>query len=158
MCSDMCNISRHWCSIFCALQRCRSFGCSKLCCLGIIFACIPHLAFCLSAPDTNESKPIPDQTSKQELPPLPSKPFVAGFYALANAAMCAQCHGTLGVSVQGTPYSSISGQPVEQFVQKMMDYKAQPANSSVMARIARGLSDDQINSLAQFYSTLNSSK
>ena len=68
-----------------------------------------------------------------------------------NAAMCAQCHGTNGVSDPSSLISSLAGMPRQEFIQKMQDFKLASPTSSVMARLAKGLFEEQINSAAIFF-------
>ena len=68
-----------------------------------------------------------------------------------NAAMCAQCHGTFGVSQASSTIASLAAMPREELIQKMQAYKLATPTSSVMARLARGITEEQINSLAIFF-------
>ena len=68
-----------------------------------------------------------------------------------NAAMCAQCHGTNGVSEPGSSIAGIAGMPSPRFIQRMNDYALSPPNASVMARLARGLTQEQIEGLAIYF-------
>ena len=65
--------------------------------------------------------------------------------------MCAQCHGTNGVSDPSSLISSLAGMPRQEFIQKMQDFKLASPTSSVMARLAKGLFEEQINSAAIFF-------
>ena len=66
---------------------------------------------------------------------------------LAHA--CAGCHGTYGHSLAPTP--AIAGKPEEEFLAAMRDFKSGQRVSSAMNRIARGYTDEDLVSMAQFF-------
>ncbi|MQX38293.1 c-type cytochrome [Roseospira navarrensis] len=66
------------------------------------------------------------------------------------AGACTFCHGTDGNGV-GAAIPSISGLPVEQFEYMMTSYQEDANPSTVMGRIARGYTDDQITALAEYF-------
>jgi sulfide dehydrogenase cytochrome subunit len=66
---------------------------------------------------------------------------------LAHA--CAGCHGTYGHSIAPTP--SIAGKPEEEFINAMRDFKSGRRTSSIMNRIARSYTDEDIVNMAQFF-------
>ena len=68
-----------------------------------------------------------------------------------NAGMCAQCHGTFGVSEPGSNIPNLAGLPSEKFYEKMQAFRRASPSSSVMARLARGLSDEQVKSAGVYY-------
>ncbi|SCZ62245.1 c-type cytochrome [Thiohalomonas denitrificans] len=65
------------------------------------------------------------------------------------AQTCAACHGTNGSSIAFTP--SIAGADPEYFVDSMQAFKNGDRNVTVMDRIAKGYSDDQIQKMAEFF-------
>ncbi len=68
----------------------------------------------------------------------------------ALAFTCAGCHGTDGSS--GGPSSpSIAGMDPEVFVDAMEAYKYDERNSTIMNRIAKGYSEEQIKSMSWFF-------
>lgn len=67
---------------------------------------------------------------------------------LANA--CAGCHGTNGASV-GPSSPSIAGVASEYFVNAMSAYKKDEWSSTIMGRIARGYSDEQIKAMGEYF-------
>ncbi|MBF0092922.1 MAG: c-type cytochrome [Alphaproteobacteria bacterium] len=67
---------------------------------------------------------------------------------LANA--CAGCHGTNGLSV-GPTSPIISGMASEYFVAAMAAYKKGEWPSTIMGRIAKGYSDEQIKAMGDFF-------
>ena len=65
------------------------------------------------------------------------------------AVGCANCHGTNGVSRGGMP--SLAGQSKAELVRKMQDYKTGRTPATVMAQLARGYTDEQIDLLAGWF-------
>jgi sulfide dehydrogenase cytochrome subunit len=70
--------------------------------------------------------------------------------ALANA--CAACHGTDGRSEGAIP--TIAGMPASEFVAKMKVFASSLEEATVMDRIARGLSQAEIDGLASYFARL----
>jgi cytochrome c553 len=70
--------------------------------------------------------------------------------ALANA--CAACHGTDGRSEGAIP--TIAGMPAPRFVATMNAFGAGTEEATVMDRIARGLSQAEIDGLASYFARL----
>jgi len=70
---------------------------------------------------------------------------------LANT--CAGCHGTDGSS-GGPATPTIASLSIDYFVMSMKDYKAGKRPSTVMARIAKGYSDDDITAMAKHFQTM----
>ncbi|WP_303900881.1 c-type cytochrome [Thiohalomonas denitrificans] len=81
---------------------------------------------------------------------LPGAAIAAGPSAQALAFTCAGCHGTDGSSV-GPSSPSIAGMDPDVFIDAMNGYRADQRNSTIMNRIARGYSDDQIEGMAWFF-------
>lgn len=77
-------------------------------------------------------------------------PMAAGPSAAALAYTCAGCHGTDGSSV-GPSSPSIAGMDPEVFIDAMRDYKGDWRISTIMNRIAKAYTDDQIAGMAQFF-------
>ena len=67
---------------------------------------------------------------------------------LANT--CAGCHGTNGAS-QGPASPTIAGLSEEYFVEVMTEFASGDVPSTIMGRIAKGYSEEEINQLAKFY-------
>ncbi|MCU7893342.1 MAG: cytochrome c4 [Candidatus Thiodiazotropha sp. (ex Ustalcina ferruginea)] len=74
----------------------------------------------------------------------------AGPTAAALAFTCAGCHGTDGSSV-GPSSPSIAQMDPEVFIDAMQAYKGDQSNSTIMNRIAKGYSDEQIKGMAWFF-------
>lgn len=67
---------------------------------------------------------------------------------LANA--CAGCHGTHGASA-GPSMPSLAGQSKVFFVDAMKKFKSGEREATVMGRLAKGYTDDQIVLMADFF-------
>ncbi len=81
---------------------------------------------------------------------LPATTLAEGPSAQALAFTCAGCHGTDGSSV-GPSSPSIAGMDPEVFVDAMQAYKADQRNSTIMNRIAKGYTDEQIKGMSWFF-------
>jgi sulfide dehydrogenase cytochrome subunit len=67
---------------------------------------------------------------------------------LANT--CAGCHGTGGASV-GPASPTISGLSNDYFIEVMQGFASGEIKSTIMGRIAKGYTEDEIKQLAKFY-------
>ena len=65
------------------------------------------------------------------------------------SASCAACHGTNGNSVGGTPV--LAGLDRAHFVAQMMAFRTGERSSTVMHRHAKGLTQEEISDLADFF-------
>ncbi|MEW5965137.1 MAG: c-type cytochrome [Pseudomonadota bacterium] len=70
----------------------------------------------------------------------------------ALAYTCAGCHGTDGSSV-GPSSPHIAGLKEDYFIDSMTAYKANERNSTIMNRIAKGYTDEQITAMAEYFAT-----
>lgn len=83
------------------------------------------------------------------LPILPAQAEeVRSARMLANT--CAGCHGTLGASA-GEVMPTIGGMDQEYLAGVLRDYKTDRRPSTIMGRIMRGYSDQEISAIASFY-------
>ena len=71
-------------------------------------------------------------------------------------AECAACHLQTGVSAGGIP--AINGMDAEVFVALMLAYRSKEMENPVMQMIAGRLDDEQIGSLALYFSQLEPPK
>jgi cytochrome c553 len=69
----------------------------------------------------------------------------------ATAAMCANCHGTEGRTVEGSAIPSLVGMPKEYHVLQMQAFKNGTRPATVMHQITKGLTDAQIDTIANYY-------
>jgi len=67
---------------------------------------------------------------------------------LANS--CAGCHGTNGSSV-GPASPTIAGISVDYFIETMDEYKSGKRPSTIMGRIAKGYTEEEVKLMADFF-------
>jgi len=70
----------------------------------------------------------------------------------ANAAMCANCHGSEGRTVENSAVPPLAGLPRDYLIQQMQAYKDGSRKATVMHQISKGFSDAQITSFADYFS------
>jgi cytochrome c553 len=70
----------------------------------------------------------------------------------AKAAMCAGCHGDKGQGVAPNP--ALAGKPEADQVKALKDFKSGSRASPVMKGMAASLSDQDMENLAAYYSSL----
>ncbi len=83
------------------------------------------------------------------------QPAFAGDIAAgkARAAMCATCHGLLGISqLPNAPH--LAGQPEIYTAEQLKQYRNGKRANEVMAVIAKSLSDQDIEDLAAWYGSI----
>lgn len=71
------------------------------------------------------------------------------------AGACANCHGTDGHSPGSIP--SIAGRPEVALKQQLLAFKSDtpPAGTTVMGRLVKGYSDEQLSALAKHFSQIS---
>ncbi|TFZ04361.1 c-type cytochrome [Ramlibacter rhizophilus] len=72
-------------------------------------------------------------------------------YVAAVAATCANCHGTAGRPVQGSPLPPLAGMPSEQMLAQLQAFKAGTRPATVMHQISKGFSDTQLQQIAAWF-------
>jgi cytochrome c553 len=72
----------------------------------------------------------------------------------AGIVACASCHGAQGIPNAGTAFPGLAGLSPEYVAKQLTDFKAGERNNPLMTQIAKGLSDDDIGSLAIYYGAL----
>jgi len=71
----------------------------------------------------------------------------------ARAAMCATCHGPLGLSqLPNAPH--LAGQPAIYLVEQLKNYRSGKRQNEVMGVIAKPLTDQEIDDLAAWYASI----
>jgi len=68
------------------------------------------------------------------------------------AAACASCHGTYGIAQPGM--ESLAGQPKEDLLKKMLDFKSGKKPATLMHQLSKGYTDEQLEQLAGYFSAL----
>ncbi|NDC61584.1 MAG: cytochrome C [Betaproteobacteria bacterium] len=70
----------------------------------------------------------------------------------ANAAVCANCHGSEGRTMKDSAVPAIAGLPRDYMIAQMKAFKEGSRPATVMHQIAKGFSDAQIASMADYFS------
>jgi len=86
---------------------------------------------------------------------LMASPVFAGDIAAGKAktAVCAACHGAMGVSAIPM-YPNLAGQKEAYLVKQLKDFKSGSRKDPVMAPMAMGLSDADIANVSAYYASL----
>ncbi|WP_236657863.1 c-type cytochrome [Limnohabitans sp. TS-CS-82] len=71
-----------------------------------------------------------------------------------TAAMCANCHGTEGRTVEGSAIPALAGMPKDYHVQQMQAFKNGTRPATVMHQITKGLTDAQMDTIASYYASI----
>jgi cytochrome c553 len=70
------------------------------------------------------------------------------------AASCAACHGTNGYSQANSALPSLAHLPPADFIARMRAFREDGSlSSTVMAQIAKGYDDRQVEQLAKYFAT-----
>lgn len=80
---------------------------------------------------------------------LSASAFAAGPSAEALAGTCTACHGTNGSSVGITP--SLAGMTPDYFIESMQAFKSGERKATVMDRVAKGYSDEEIKAMSGYF-------
>ena len=84
-------------------------------------------------------------------PAMAAKPDAAKGKAIS--AFCSGCHGSDGIATN-TSYPDLAGQNYKYLVNALGKYKRHERNNGLMNGIASGLSTEQIQDLAAYYSSV----
>jgi len=83
-----------------------------------------------------------------------AQPAADTLHTRASAAMCANCHGTEGRTVEGSSIPSLAGMPKDYMVLQMKAFKEGTRPATVMHQLSKGLTDAQINTIASYYAAI----
>ncbi len=78
----------------------------------------------------------------------PAQAEIASGAVLTNT--CFSCHGTDGKSVGDMP--TIAGKSEDFIIQKLKAFRSDELEATIMNRIAKGFTDEEIAALAKFFS------
>jgi sulfide dehydrogenase cytochrome subunit len=67
------------------------------------------------------------------------------------AASCAGCHGTEGRAVDGAAMPRLAGMPASLIASRLREFRNDSRTGQVMAQIAKGYDDAQIDALATYF-------
>lgn len=72
-------------------------------------------------------------------------------YVGALAATCANCHGTQGRAVEGSPLPPLAGMPRERMLEQLQAFKSGARPATIMHQLSKGFSDAQLERLAAYF-------
>lgn len=72
----------------------------------------------------------------------------------ALAAMCANCHGTEGRTIDGSAIPSLAGMPRDYMVTQMKAFRDGTRPATVMHQLTKGLTDQQIETVATYFAQI----
>ena len=67
------------------------------------------------------------------------------------AANCAACHGTDGKAAAGSPLDTLAGMPADKMLASLKDFKNGKREATVMHQLSKGLTDDQMKTIADYF-------
>lgn len=79
-------------------------------------------------------------------------PSLANEPAPLIAQACAGCHGQSGAGAGAVP--ALAGYSRDAFVQTWAEFRAGERHATIMTRIARGYTEDEVSQLADYFSSL----
>jgi sulfide dehydrogenase cytochrome subunit len=68
------------------------------------------------------------------------------------AASCTGCHGTDGAT-QGNALPPLAGQPKDQLLAALKDFKSAKRPATIMTQLAKGYTDEQLEALASYFAS-----
>jgi cytochrome subunit of sulfide dehydrogenase len=83
-----------------------------------------------------------------------AQPATEQLHQRATAAMCANCHGTEGRTVEGSAIPALAGMSKDYHVQQMQAFKNGTRPATVMHQITKGLTDAQIDTMASYFASI----
>ena len=78
----------------------------------------------------------------------------AQLHQRATAATCANCHGTDGRGVSGAAVPNLAGMPKAQMVAQLKAFRDGTRAATVMHQLAKGLTEQQIESVADYFAAI----
>lgn len=75
----------------------------------------------------------------------------AALHTRALAATCANCHGTDGRTVDSSAIPALLGMPKSYMIIQMKAFKDGSRPATVMHQLAKGYTDQQIDSIASYF-------
>lgn len=114
----------------------------------LLSACVLAGAIVLEAPVRAADAPAP-AAKPPPTPPMPPLPMAS---AAMLATHCAGCHGNDGASL-GPASPSIGGLDRDYFIKTMQAFKSGKRHATVMGRIAKGYTDDEIKAMAGYFAS-----
>ena len=78
--------------------------------------------------------------------------------ARSLAATCATCHGMDGRSVEGAAVPSLAGMPKAYMLAQMKAFKDGTRPATIMHQLSKGFNDQQVETIATYFSALKPQK
>ena len=78
----------------------------------------------------------------------------AQLHQRATAATCANCHGTDGRGVSGAAVPNLAGMPKAHMVAQLKAFRDGTRTATVMHQLAKGLTEQQIESVADYFAAI----
>lgn len=78
----------------------------------------------------------------------------AALHARGLAATCANCHGTEGRTTDGSAVPSLAGMPKDYMLKQINAFKDGSRPATVMHQLAKGLTDQQVETVATYFAAL----
>lgn len=75
----------------------------------------------------------------------------ASLHMRSLASMCANCHGTEGRTVDGSAILPLAGMPKGYMITQMKAFKDGSRPATVMHQLAKGFTDQQVESIATYF-------
>lgn len=72
-------------------------------------------------------------------------------YTRGLAATCANCHGTNGVTTEGSAVPGLSGMPREYMLRQLKAFRDGSRPATVMHQISKGFSEPQLEQIATYF-------
>jgi len=72
-----------------------------------------------------------------------------------GAVACARCHGFDGASDGSGAFPRVDGQSAQYLAQQLRNFASGARQNALMEPIAKGLNDDEIDAVAQYYASLH---
>lgn len=119
----------------------------------LLSACLVAGALVLDAPVHSADAPTPAaQAPAAQAPAIPPMPPLPMASAAMLATHCTGCHGDDGASL-GPASPSIGGLDKDYFIKTMQAFKSGKRHATVMGRIAKGYTDEEIRAMAGYFAS-----
>ncbi len=118
---------------------------------AVVGACATEPPRPAAAPAANAPAPATQAAAAPapSIPPMPPLPMAS---AAMLATHCTGCHGEDGASL-GPASPSIGGLDKDYFIKTMRAFKNGKRHATVMGRIAKGYTDDEIKAMAGYFAS-----
>lgn len=105
---------------------------------------------CTTEQKMAKKDPAPAPAKAEKAKPKEKPALMMGASAKMLAETCEGCHGTDGNSF-GPAIPSIAGMSEDYLIESMEDYRNGDTKSTIMARIIKGYTEEEVEMMAKFY-------